>query len=78
MFRDKCTSKSGQLAQIEESQVKDHLDKMVRGTVEERVNALLDAEAVLLVNAKRSHEEGDVERPTPASPQPLARQLCPP
>ena len=53
MSRDKCTSKSGQLVQIDENQVKDHLDKMVRGTVEETLNSMLDAEADLLVNAKR-------------------------
>jgi len=53
MSKDKCTSKSGQLVQIDENQVKDHLDKMVRGTVEETLNAMLDAEADLLVNAKR-------------------------
>ena len=53
MSKDKCTSKNGNLIQIDEGQVKDHLDKMVRGTVEETLNAMLDAEADLLVNAKR-------------------------
>jgi len=30
---------------IDDARVKDHLDKIVRGTVEETLNAMLDAEA---------------------------------
>lgn len=53
MSRDKCTSKRGQLVEIDEGQVRSHLNEMVRGTVEETLNAMLDAEADRLVNAKR-------------------------
>jgi putative transposase len=37
--------KSGQIIRIEQEQLTRHLDKVVRGTVEETLNALLDAEA---------------------------------
>ncbi len=35
----------GQVIQIDEARIKDHLGEMVRGTVEEALNAMLDAEA---------------------------------
>ena len=35
----------GQVIQIDEGQIRDHLGEMVRGTVEETLNAMLDAEA---------------------------------
>lgn len=35
----------GQVIQIDEARIRDHLGEMVRGTVEERLNAMLDAEA---------------------------------
>lgn len=38
---------------IDESQIQNHLDQMVRSTVEETLNGLLDAEAEQLCNAKR-------------------------
>ena len=38
---------------IDESEIRGHLDKMVRGTVEETLNALLDAEADEMCNAQR-------------------------
>jgi len=38
---------------INENQFKDHLGKMVRSTVEETLNDMLDAEADQLCNAKR-------------------------
>ena len=37
----------GQVIQIDEARIRDHLGDMVRGTVEEALNAMLDAEAVL-------------------------------
>ncbi|MFV2041580.1 MAG: IS256 family transposase, partial [Candidatus Hydrothermarchaeales archaeon] len=59
MSENKFTSKSGNLIQIDEGQVKDHLGEMVRDTVEETLNAMLDAEADILCNAKRyEHTEG--------------------
>jgi hypothetical protein len=35
----------GQVIQIDELRIRDHLGEMVRGTVEETLNAMLDAEA---------------------------------
>ena len=43
----------GQVIQIDEARIRDHLGEMVRGTVEETLNALLDAEADRLCNAQR-------------------------
>lgn len=45
--------KAGQIIRIEEEQLSRHLDKVVRGTVEETLNALLDAEADQLCQASR-------------------------
>ena len=39
--------------QIDEARIRDHLGEMVRGTVEETLNALLDAEADRLCGAGR-------------------------
>ncbi len=50
---DGACSSQGQIVQIDEAQIKGHLDKMVRGTVEEMLNGLLDAEAEQLVGAGR-------------------------
>ena len=33
----------GQVIQIDEARIRDHLGEMVRGTVEEALNAMLDA-----------------------------------
>ena len=35
----------GQVIRIDEGRIRDHLGEMVRGTVEEALNAMLDAEA---------------------------------
>ena len=43
----------GKIIQINEEQIKGHLDEMVRGTVEEMLNGLLEAEAEQLVGAGR-------------------------
>jgi putative transposase len=51
--RTDSTPKLGQVIQIDEGQIKDHLGQLVRGTVEETLNALLDAEAEALCGAKR-------------------------
>ncbi len=42
---------------IDDERIKGHLDRVVRGTVEETLNALLDAEADRLCNAQR-YERG--------------------
>lgn len=46
-------AKAGQIIRIEQEQLSKHLDKMVKGTVEETLNALLDAEADRLCQARR-------------------------
>jgi transposase-like protein len=45
--------KTGQIIRIEQEQLTRHLDQVVRGTVEETLNALLDAEADQLCQAGR-------------------------
>ena len=44
---------------INEAQIQDHLGEMVRSTVEETLNAMLDAEADQLCNAKRYERTTD-------------------
>jgi hypothetical protein len=43
----------GKAITIDEERIKNHLDRVVRGSVEETLNALLDAEADRLCNAQR-------------------------
>src|SRR6188472_4237469 len=43
----------GQVIQIDEARIRDHLGEMVRGTVEASLNAMLDAEADQLCGAGR-------------------------
>jgi len=43
----------GKVVQIDEKRIKDHLGELVRGTVEETLNSLLDAEADALCGAQR-------------------------
>jgi putative transposase len=43
----------GQVIQIDEGRIREHLGEMVRGTVEEALNAMLDAEADALCWAAR-------------------------
>ena len=45
--------KPGQIIRIEQEQLTKHLDKVVRDTVEETLNALVDAEADRLCQAHR-------------------------
>ena len=47
------TKKSSQIIKIEEEKLHNHLDEVVRGTVEETLNALLEAEAEVLCGARR-------------------------
>ena len=53
MSDDKKVDGMGQVIQIDEARIKDHLGEMVRGTVEEALNAMLDAEADRLCGAGR-------------------------
>jgi transposase-like protein len=50
---------------IDDERIKGHLDRVVRGTVEETLNSLLDAEADRLCNAQR-YERSDARRDTRA------------
>lgn len=47
------------MLQVDEAQIRGHLDKMVRQTVEETLNGLLDAEADRICNAKRYERTPD-------------------
>lgn len=47
------------IVQIDESRIQDHLGEMVRGTVEETLNAMLDAEADAMCGAQRYERSPD-------------------
>ena len=53
MNEDDGLKAMGQVIQIDEARIRDHLGETVRGTVEETLNALLDAEADRLCGAGR-------------------------
>src|SRR5512135_1538211 len=53
MTQGHSNAKRGKIIQIDEEEVKDHLGEIVRGTVQETLNALLDEEAERLCRAKR-------------------------
>ncbi len=57
--------KAGQIIRIEQDQLTKHLDKVVRGTVEETLNSLLEAEAERLCQASR-YERTDARKDTRA------------
>jgi transposase-like protein len=59
------TTKLTNVIQIDEAQVRGHLTELVRGSVEETLNGLLDAEADQLVGAKR-YERNEKRRDTRA------------
>lgn len=50
---DEKDTAMGQVIRIDEARIRDHLGEMVRGTVEEALNAMLDAEADRLCGAGR-------------------------
>lgn len=50
---DSVSKKLGKVIQIDENQIQQHLGELVRGTVEETLNKLLDAEADQLCHAAR-------------------------
>jgi putative transposase len=51
---EKDTTKGlSKVIRIDESEIRGHLDKMVKGTVEDTINALLEAEADEMCNALR-------------------------
>jgi len=49
----------GDGVQIDEKRIHDHLGELVRGTVEETLNSLLDAEADALCGAQRYERSPD-------------------
>lgn len=55
----------GEVIRIDEGRIKDHLGEMVRGTVEEALNAMLDAEADRLCGAAR-YERTEARKDTRA------------
>ena len=55
----------GNVITINDERIKNHLDRVVRGGVEETMNALLDAEAHRLCNAQR-YERSEARRDTRA------------
>jgi putative transposase len=55
----------GNVITIDDERIKSHLDRVVRGSVEETLNALLDAEADRLCNAQR-YERSAARRDTRA------------
>jgi putative transposase len=65
MTKKNCTPKKGRIIQINEESVKEHLGEIVRGTVQETLNALLDEEADRLCNAKR-YERSEARKDTRA------------
>jgi putative transposase len=65
MTQGHSNAKRGKIIQIDEEQVKDHLGEIVRGTVQETLNALLDDEADRLCRAKR-YERTDERQNTRA------------
>lgn len=56
---DGKSKKVSKIFKINEEEVRDHLGEMVRDTVEETINNLLDAEAERLCNAKRHERTSD-------------------
>ena len=63
--KDEGKTSQGKIIQIDEEQIKGHLDEMVRGTVEEMLNGLLDAEAEQLVGAGRYERSAERQIPVP-------------
>ena len=55
----KDSTKLDKVIQINEKQVKEHLGEILRGTVEETLNSMLDAEADRLCNAQRYERSPD-------------------
>ncbi len=54
-----ASSGLGNVIKIDDERIKGHLDRVVRGTVEDTLNALLDAEADRLCNAQRYERSED-------------------
>ena len=53
-----CTQEREKVIQINEEAIRDHLGNLVRSTVEETLNGMLDAEANRLCNAEKYQRSG--------------------
>ena len=53
------TKPLSKVTRIDESKIRGHLDEMIRGTVEETLNAMLDTEADEMCNAQRYEHSTD-------------------
>lgn len=51
--------RDGKIVRIDEGEIRSHLSEVVRGTVEETLNAMLDAEADRLCRARRYERSGE-------------------
>ena len=58
-MKDDSTKPLSKVIRIDESEMRSHLNEIVRGTVEETLNAMLDAEADELCNAQRYEHSPD-------------------
>lgn len=65
MTKNNCTAKQGKIIQINEEEVKGHIGEIVRGTVQETLNAMLEEEAERLCNAKK-YERTEARKDTRA------------
>ena len=61
MERKDSTTKLGRVVEINQERIEEHLGTIVRGTVEETLNGLLDAEADRLCRAKRYERTAERE-----------------
>ncbi len=59
MNNDSESRTLGKVIHIDEAQIQDHLGELVRGTVEETLNAMLDAEADAMCGAQRYERSPD-------------------
>ena len=59
MDQDSETKTLGKVVSIDEARIQDHLGELVRGTVEETLNAMLDAEADAMCGAQRYERSPD-------------------
>ena len=58
MEEDSKGTELSNVIRIDDERVRDHLGRIVRGTVEETLNAMLEAEADWLCNAGRYERHG--------------------
>jgi hypothetical protein len=66
MEQDRTDANLSSVVRIDDERIRDHLGQIVRGTVEETLNALLEAEATRLCNAARYDGPTPGATPVPA------------